>query len=205
MSEPKEPAGAWKTPEIDPYRMILAEEEHLAREAALAVLVTRDRPLWRTVIPGMFIFELLARSKMIRRVMRFYMPPREQAAENARQKEKARLPGNAASLPDRGQAQNAMGELMRFGARAGDLLLQLVETLTGHYAALAAAGGYTFSDLVRNAYPDRQALETVEERICRLEAEWNEAAGSARGGPPMPASCLQELARRRRKRAEQIF
>ncbi len=188
----------------DPYKIILQEEERFAREAALSLLVTRPLPLWRTVIPGMFLLDFLERGKMIRRLRRHYMPPRMAALRAARNG--IAKPSDAMLSPENPEnAPEDLKYLSRFQGRAREILFELVDVLSNHYAALAAADGPAFADLVKNAYDSPRALWTVEDRICRLEYDLNEAVKADNGTAPMPEDHYQEFVARRKRRAEQIF
>lgn len=187
----------------DPYPIILREEERFAREVALAVLVARDMPMWRTVIPGMFLLDFLERGKMIRRVRSYYLPPRTAAVKAARSDKGRSLRGQtpAESL----KAIDGTIAPLQFNGEASQILFQLVETLTRHYAALAAQNGPTFADLVRNTYGQPEAFTVIEQQISRLESDWSAAVKSRTGVAPIPEHHMQELIARRQRRAEQIF
>ncbi|MCF8111830.1 MAG: NF038143 family protein [Desulfobacteraceae bacterium] len=188
----------------DPYKIILREEERFAREAALSLLVTRPPPLWRTIIPGMFLLDFLERKKIIRLLRSSYMPPRTVALRAARSSNPK--PANEIlSEQNRESAPKDLKYLCSFHGRPGHILAELVDALTNQYAALVAEGGATFAELVKNAYNSPKDLWAVEDRICGLEYDWNEAVKADGGKAPFPEGHYQEFVSRRKKRAEQIF
>jgi len=189
----------------DPYPIILREEERFAREVALAVLVARDMPMWRTVIPGMFLLDFLERGKMIRRVRSYYLPPRTAAVKAAQSGKGRSLLCRQTPAESLKAIDGTIAPLLQFNGEASQILFQLVETLTRHYAALAAQNGPTFADLVRNTYGQPEAFTVIEQQISRLESDWSAAVKSRTGVVPIPEHHMQELIARRQRRTEQIF
>jgi hypothetical protein len=187
-----------------PYNLILHEEERFAREAALAILVTRPAPVWRSLIPGMFLFDFLERGRMIRHVRRYYMPPRL-AALAAAETRKEEGPADGINGASQEGHRDALGPMARLDPQAQKILSNLVALLADHYAALMDAGGKTFSELAKSAYGTEKAFYEKEEEIGRLESEWSAAVKEGKGFSPIPATHRQVLAARRKKRALELF
>jgi len=188
----------------DPYQIIFREEERFAREAALALLVTRDLPLWRTAIPGMFLLDFLERGKMIRRIRSYYLPPRSAALAAAQNHggKPSDEPMTAESLEEL-HADTA--DWLRQNEGARQVFFRLVAVLANHYATLAAASGKTFVDLARKAYGGAEAFAAIEQQISSLESEWSSAVKSESNIAPIPEHHMQEFIARRQRRVEQIF
>jgi len=191
-------------PAPDTYDIIFREEERFAREAALALLVTRDLPLWRTAIPGMFLLDFLERGKMIRRIRSYYLPPRS-AALAAAQNPGGKPSGGEMTAESLEELHTDITALLRQNGGSRQALFRLVSALADHYATLAAEDGYTFAALAENAYENAKEFEAIEQQICRLESEWSAAVRSETGIAPIPENHMQEFIARRQRRAEQIF
>ena len=61
---------------MDKYHMILDGERQFAREVTLGVIVSRPQPVWRYILPGMFILDFLSRNRQIREYARVYVEVR---------------------------------------------------------------------------------------------------------------------------------
>lgn len=190
------------------HDIIWVFEEQFAREVALGSILSEPQPIWRTMIPGMFIFDFLKRLKRIRTVSARYLFACE-LAFNAL----ARPAGLGSSLDD------IAGELRRVAQRYGPVsndpqklqtdLKALVELLSGHYRAMLKAKGHTWTQLIADTYPDLDAYQKV---IARQTAQEENIAARVVFDkierlrlPVWRASEKAQLEQRRAKYAEMAF
>lgn len=150
------------------YDLILAAENGFARRVALGVIVKRPvKPLLQ-LVPGMFIFDFLRRTALIRKVARFYLPPRKAALNAAR---------DIASGTDRREALDRARETLQpwlaaqglGGIEAHGDLRALVEALVDHDLRLLETGGASHPEMIRSAYRTRKAYRAYLSELAGLE------------------------------------
>lgn len=193
---------------MDHFDRITAAESQFAKEVVLNVLYLRPPKMWQNLIPGMFIFDFLRRSRAIRRYTRKYMFPRRLAMDALKE-----FSGGAGTeTVARRIRQRIEAELQPLQLPSPALARsyqQMVDLLTIHYKRLIQAQGETYDQLVRNAYPTAAEYENHLEALTAAEKEIDRAVAAAAGPGAALGEELQleaeQVAQRRRKVLERIF
>ena len=193
---------------MDPIERIRLAEQNFAREVALNVLYLRPPKMWQNLIPGMFIFDFLRRSRAIRRYTKKYMFPRRLALDalNA-------LSGSTAKESVHRRTRDRIdAELHPLKLPTPDLAQAyhvLVELLTEHYRRLTRVPGDRFDELIRVAYPSAKEFENHLNQLAAAEGEIDRAVVNAVGKGTSLGEALQleagQVDQRRRKQMERIF
>ena len=193
---------------MDPIDHITAAEQQFAREVALTIIYLRPPKMWQSLIPGMFIFDFLRRSRFTRRYTKKYMFPRRLALDAVR--ELSAGAGNESV--DRRIRQRIEAELQPLQPPSPVLARayhQVVDLLAGHYNRLMQAHGESYDERVRNAYPSAGQYESHLQQLGAAEKQIDKAVVEAFGPGKALGEELQleanQVAARRRKVLERIF
>ncbi|MBU1001725.1 MAG: NF038143 family protein [Proteobacteria bacterium] len=188
--------------------LIIAAEQALARESALAVLVKRPPAWWRSTVPGMFLFDFLVRLADTRRHTSRCMAVRKPALQAAQAMAEGHARADVIPELERGVAV-AQAELWPVSERLHVECAKLAGLLADHYARLLGVEGVGYLELVGKAYHERAAyeaflslLDEAERRVEQILAE--EIPLRKRDRAKLDAQC-RELSARRRRESEVIF
>jgi hypothetical protein len=193
---------------MDKFDVISIAEQQFAREVTLGVLYLRPLSAWHYLIPGMFIFDFLRRSRAIRKYTETFMFPRTLALRAARD-----LAADKTRTAVDPQLESEIKNwLAAFQLDSPDLVRaqkKTVDLLADHYARLLQAEGESYYDLIQNAYSSRAAFEAHLRDITAAENEVDRAILARVGGKPAVKEKLELEARqvesRRQKILEDIF
>jgi len=193
---------------MDKFDVISIAEQQFAREVTLGVLYLRPLSAWHYLIPGMFIFDFLRRSRAIRKYTETFMFPRTLALRAARD-----LAADKTRTTVDPQLESEIKNwLAAFQLDSPDLVRaqkKTVDLLTDHYARLLQAEGESYYDLIQNAYSSREAFEAHLRDITAAENEVDRAILTRVGDHPAVKDKLELEARqvesRRKKILEDIF
>ena len=141
------------------HDIIWGFEEQFAREVALGSVLSEPQPVWRTLIPGMFIIDQLKRLKRSRTFSARYLFVRGLAFNQL-----VRAAGVGSSVSD-----EIATELIRCAKKYGPVskdplklqkeLKALVILLSDHYHQLLKAEGNTWFQLTAATYPDQNTYD----------------------------------------------
>jgi hypothetical protein len=193
---------------MDKFDVISIAEQQFAREVTLGVLYLRPLSAWHYLIPGMFIFDFLRRSRAIRKYTETFMFPRTLALRAARD-----LAADKTRITVDPQLESEIKNwLAAFQLDSPDLVRaqkKTVDLLADHYARLLQAEGESYYDLIQNAYSSRAAFEAHLRDITAAENEVDREILARVGGKPAVKEKLELEARqvesRRQKILEDIF
>ena len=190
------------------YDLILSEEESLARQVALGVVVTTPQSVWHYLIPFMFIFDFLRRSSAMRRYTQHFMFPRKLAMDAARhiiegEDRKERLSWTEEEIKVWLETLN----LYSLSLQAAQM--KVVTQLMDHYTKLLQTEGDTYYDLVRNAYISQNDYQAHLSQLKTFEQEVDRAIIERLGETEKLREKLlaeaEQLERMRQKRLDEIF
>lgn len=154
--------------------LILSVEEDFARRLALGVIVRRPVSPWLQLIPGMFIFDAYKRSRETRLFSQYFMAPRKIAMDTAQRMVQGE--NRDAALA---QARDRIREWLMAKRLDSDAVLErqmaVVGLLADHYSRILDADGQSHSDLVTDAYHNRESYDDYVRRLARLENEVDNA------------------------------
>ena len=193
---------------MDKFDIISNAEQQFAREVTLGVLYLRPLSAWHYLIPGMFIFDFLRRSRAIRKYTETFMFSRTLALQAARDlaADKTRT---MADPQLESQIKNWLAALRLDSPDLVRAQKKTVDLLTDHYARLLQAQGESYYDLIQNAYSAREAFEAHLRDITAAENEVDRAILTRVGDHPAVKDKLELEARqvesRRQKILEDIF
>lgn len=156
------------------YEMIISAEEAFAREAALGLIVGRPVTTWHYIIPGMFIFDHLRRSREIRRYTESFLTLRKIALSAAQ----AMIEG-----AEEERWRFRCSEEVRLWLESLNLycptlhaaLMKEAGLLAEHYRNLLAAEGELYADLILHVYEHRGRYASFLSDLAGIEQEVNEA------------------------------
>jgi hypothetical protein len=155
---------------MENHKMILMAEEKFAREVTLGAIVTQPLPVWRNIIPGMFIIDFLRRTSALRKYTEYYLFPRKLAIE-------------AAQAIARGEEKAAVFSHIEYDTTGwlnslklytpGLLQAQLAvsKLLVDYYAKLLKEDGYSVYALIKKAYENRESFQAFIDELTAAEAE----------------------------------
>jgi len=193
---------------MDKFDVISNAEQQFAREVTLGVLYLRPLSAWHYLIPGMFIFDFLRRSRAIRKYTETFMFPRALALQAARDL----AAGKTRTMVDPQLESEIKNWLAALRLDSSDLVRaqkKAVDLLADHYARLLQAEGENYYDLIQNAYAAREAFEAHLRDITAAENEVDRAILAGVGDTLAVKGKLELEARqvesRRQKILEDIF
>ncbi len=194
--------------EMERDDMILGEEEQLAREVTLGVIVARPVKIWNSIIPGMFIIDFLRRQSALRKYVRYFMFPRKTAIRVAQAllQEEQRAILLAQAKEDTRTWLASLGFYSNEICRAQ---MEVVLLLVEHYLKLLQSEGDYYHLLIRNAYASQDAFEKIIDQISRAEQTLERAIMAERSGDQKMQDKLkaeaEQIAMRRQKLIAQIY
>jgi hypothetical protein len=193
---------------MEKYGMILAAEEQFAREVTLGVIVSRPMTVWRTLIPGMFIFDFLHRGSAIKQYTRHFMFPRRLAIDAAQSRLQEQGQSSERSLIEE-DVTRWLNALKLYSQTLLGIQMKTIDLLTEHYLNLLQAEGNSYPGLIENAYQDRENFEAFINQITTAEDEIDEAILEKVGDNQKLKEKLlaekEQVRVRRRKLMEEIF
>lgn len=150
------------------YETIIAGERAFARRVALAVIVTRETSAAHFVIPFMFIFDFIARTRAIRKYSHRYLQPRRLALDAAnaivagsdREETVARI---KTGLVAEQALHDPESELLL------EHRMQVIRLLVENYVRLLQTEGKDYNSMIRHAYPDRDGYEAFLTQLTSAE------------------------------------
>lgn len=190
------------------YDLILSEEDSLARQVALGVVVTTPQSVWHYLIPFMFIFDFLRRSTTMRRYTQHFMFPRKLAMDTA---------SDILEGQDKRERLSWTEEEIKVWLETLDLYspslqtaqMKVVTQLMDHYTKLLQTEGDTYYDLVRNAYISQNDYQAHLSQLKTFEQEVDRAIIERLGETEKLRETLlaeaEQLERMRQKRLDEIF
>ena len=190
------------------YDLILSEEESLARQAALGVVVTTPQSVWHYLIPFMFIFDFLRRSTTMRRYTQHFMFPRKLAMDTASdilegEDKRERLSWTEEEIKVWLETLNLYSPSLQAAQ------MKVVTQLMDHYTKLLQTEGDTYYDLVRNAYMNQSDYQAHLSQLKAWEQEVDRAIIEKLGETETLREKLlaeeEQLERMRQKRLDEIF
>ncbi len=193
---------------MEHFDHITAAEEQFAKEVVLNVLYLRPPKMWQNLIPGMFIFDFLRRTRATRRYTKKYMFPRRLALDAARELSSgAGKESIAGRIRERIETELHPLQLPSPAlARAYD---RAVDLLTAHYERLIRAQGENYDELIRFAYRTAGEYEDHLKQLTAAENEIDSAVVEMTGPGKSLGEELQleadQVAQCRRKVTERIF
>lgn len=185
-------------------QQILAHEETLARQLALAVLEKPTPPIWMILIPIFFIFfawKLKQYSRGLEDFSHHYLISRRRALQAAITAEET---GKKVDLNALLEAAQAIPEA------AKPLYRDWLSLLTDHYRSLLAAHGASHAALVRACYRDKTSYLLCCTSLARAELAFSKALVPEMQGNTDDLRDVIErmekaLAQLHRQESEQIF
>jgi hypothetical protein len=190
------------------YDIALYAEEEFARAVALGVIVSQPPSAWQTLIPFMFVFDFLRRSRVIRNFTRSYMYPRRMALDEALARNRGEDGGQRLSqLEDTVKVR--LKALHLHSAGVNESQTKLIKFLTDHYAKVLLAEGDAYSELIRKAYGRRGDYDAYLSRLAELEKEVDlaiiEKLGNEEELRKKMLTEKQQLERMRKESLDEIF
>lgn len=166
---------------MDKYHMILDGERQFAREVTLGVIVSRPQPVWRYILPGMFILDFLSRNRRIREYARVYVALRRIALDAAQSRLKEENEAATSSRTER-EIEQWLKSLKIYSSDLAKSQKAVVDLLTYHYIKLFGAPGDDCEDLIRNAYRSRESYEAHLRQVTTAEKEVDRIILEGAGG-----------------------
>ncbi len=158
----------------DKRGLILSAEEYFARRVVLGVLVRKPVSPWLQLIPGKFIFDAYKRSRETRLFSQYFMAPRKIAMDAAQRMVEGEPRDVALTLSQERIRDWLIGKQLDYYS-IRDRQIAVVGLLIDHYVKLLDANGASHSELVTDAYHDREGYEDYLNRLARLENELDDA------------------------------
>ena len=190
------------------YDLILSEEESLARQVALGVVVTTPQSVWHYLIPFMFIFDFLRRSSTMRRYAQHFMFPRKLAMDTARDISQGEDKRERLSWTEE-EIKVWLETLNLYSPTLHAAQMKVVTQLMDHYTKLLQTEGDTYYDLVRNAYVSQNDYQAHLSQLKAFEQEVDRAIIEKLGETEKLREKLlaeaEQLERMRQKRIDEIF
>ena len=190
------------------YDLILSEEESLARQAALGVVVTTPQSVWHYLIPFMFIFDFLRRSTTMRRYTQHFMFPRKLAMDTASDILEGEDKRERLSWTEE-EIKVWLETLNLYSPSLQTAQMKVVTQLMDHYTKLLQTEGDTYYDLVRNAYMNQRDYQAHLSQLKAWEQEVDRAIIEKLGETETLREKLlaeeEQLERMRQKRLDEIF
>ncbi len=147
-------------------------EIQFAREVALATIIENGRPLWQTMIPGMFIVDFLKRLKYIRQVSVRYHTVRILALDQIGHPIGSGTAFSSQTLKNRIQKKLAAQNAKVSDAQALTKILdQMIRALGGHYQRMLDTQGRTWGEMITTAYTGLNDYRGQLLEIEKLEAD----------------------------------
>jgi len=188
--------------------MILGEEEQLAREVTLGVIVERPVKIWNSIIPGMFIIDFLRRQSALRKYVRYFMFPRKTAIRVAQ----ALLQGEEKAILLAQAKEDTRTWLASLGFHSNEICraqMEEVVLLLEHYLKLLQSEGDYYHLLIRNAYASQEAFQKVVDQTSEAEKAFDRAMITERNSNQKLQDKLKaeagQIAMRRQKMIAQIY
>jgi len=189
---------------MEKKQIIVNAEEQFAREVTLGVIVQKPPSVWQTLIPGMFIFDFLRRGSAIRQYTKYFMFPRKLALDAAQallgSQDKAGISSQIET-----EIENRLNTLNLHSQNLARVQKEVVDFLIDHYLKLLEADGYSYYDLIRNAYPSREEYEKHLDQLSLLEKEVDRTISERLEGNPALREKLQTEAQQIEKRRQKIM
>ena len=178
-------------------KFILSAEEAFAGRVALGVLVTRPVNVWLQMIPGMFILDFLKRSIETRKTIRYFMPPRVLAMEEALTLARGDRPDKSPD-PLEGKTRALLESMRLYSGPAHKAMIDLLRLLSNHYVKLLKAPGDNHNELIRAVYGGRQGYKAFLRELTSKEEVFDQALSQGMG----EEEGLRLVMNERRKSAE---
>lgn len=188
--------------------MILMDEEKLAREVTLGVIVTRQLTVWHYVIPGMFIIDFLRRGSALRRYTEHFMFPRKLAIDAARAIGQGELKTDVLAHIEN-DTRTWLNSLDLYTPGLLQAQVDAIKLLVDHYGKLLKEDGYSVYGLLKAAYQSPENLRDFFDELTSAEAEVDRELIAKKGeSDKLKAKILAEqnqLKERRDKILEEAF
>jgi hypothetical protein len=161
--------------------LIIEAERKFAREVTLGAIVANPPSGWYYLIPGMFIIDFLRRESALRRYTKHFLFPRNLAIDAAL----ALINGEEeTSVASHVEAELA-ARLSSLSLNTEDLFkahMNFMNTLITHYQALLRAEGDSYHLLIREAYQNRDDLQSVLSELTAAERAVDQLVIEKSGG-----------------------
>ncbi|BBD06948.1 NF038143 family protein [Desulfovibrio ferrophilus] len=188
--------------------LIIEAEKALARESALAVLVKRPPAWWRSVVPGMFLFDFLERLVDTRKHTSRCMAIRKPALDAALALVEGHPREEVLSDLEKGVA-GTLASLWPVSQPLQEECAKLAGLLADHYVRILGVNGVGYLELVGKAYHERGAymafLSLLDEAERRAEQTLVDEIPLRKSDRAKLEAHCQERAARRRRECEVVF
>ncbi len=188
--------------------MIFTAEASFARVVALGVIVNKPLSIWHSIIPGMFIFDFLKRTKAIKEYSKHFLFPRKLALDGVQDIMKGEDEKNTLLRID--EEINAwLNALKRYSPKLHHELMEVVKLLMDHYSKLLCSEGSSHDLLINNAYKNRDDYKVFLEQLNSVEKEVDRALTEISGETENLRERLLEeqtqVEKQRKKSIDDIF
>jgi hypothetical protein len=160
------------------FNEILSAEDAFAHAVALGVWVKRPLTAWHMLLPGMFIFDLLRRSQVVRQYSAVFMYPRKVALEAALESIEGESPPEEKA---EGVIRQWLDSLKMYSEPLLRAHLRLIAVLRDHYSKLLQGKGKDYATLLRKVYGTRGNYEAYLRRLIAAEQEVDRSVADFRG------------------------
>lgn len=190
------------------YNLILQNEVNFARFVALGLWIKRPISPWHYLLPGMFIFDYLRRSAMVKSYSSAFLFPRQLALDlSLRALEGAERRQIIVEAEERIKEWLLAYKL--YSAEIKDRHMEQISVLMEHYIKLLKADGNEYSILIKNTYGDRANYENFLKKLTTTENYIDSAIAQHLGNTEEIKKRLQaereQVAELRKKEMQKIF
>lgn len=190
------------------YNLILQNEENFARLVALGLWIKRPISPWHYLLPGMFIFDYLRRSAMVKSYSAAFLFPRKLALELSLQilagEEKQEILSRAEK-----RIKEWLASYKLYSAEIKERHMEQISILMGHYIKLLQADGNEYSLLIKKTYGDKTNYENFLKKLTAAENYIDSAIANHMGNAEEIRKRLEaereQVAELRKKEMEKIF
>lgn len=190
------------------YNLILQNEENFARLVALGLWIKRPISPWHYLLPGMFIFDYLRRSAMVKNYSAAFLFPRQLALD---------LSLRVLEGAERKQLMLEAGEKIKewldahklYSAEIQDRHMAQISILMEHYVKLLKADGNEYTLLIKKTYGNKTSYEKFLMNLTTAENYIDLAIANHLGNKEEIIKRLEaereQVAELRKKEMENIF
>lgn len=152
------------------YSLILQSEENFARLVALGLWIKRPVSPWHYLLPGMFIFDYLRRSAMVKSYSAAFLFPRKLALDLSLRAMEGIQEKDLMFQKARRTVKEWLASYKLYSAEIEERHMEQINILMEHYIKLLKADGNEYSLLVKNSYGDINNYQNFVERITAAES-----------------------------------
>ncbi len=151
------------------YNLILRYEENFARSVALGLWIKKPISPWHYLLPGMFIFDYLRRSAMVKNYSAAFLFPRKLALDLSLRAMEGVEEKELMLQEARERIKEWLASYKLYAAEIEARHMEQINILMEHYIKLLKADGDEYILLVKNTYKDRNNYENFIDRISAAE------------------------------------